>query len=222
MSSCDARGKCQKARCLLQGRPRAASRRWRWRSPRRLGGAIINADSMQVYRDLRIITARPSRPKRRARRTGFTAMSMRRRTIRSAAGARDARAAIRDAAAKGLRADPRRRHRALFQGADAGAFGGPADPAGNPQRDAARGSTPRVRRRCMPSLRGAIRRAQRASATATVCGSAVRWRCWRRPDARWRTGTSDGMPPVLDPDDAVKVFLSARSRRALSPHRRAV
>src|SRR5215468_1301196 len=26
----------------------------------RLGGAIINADSMQVYRDLRIITARPS------------------------------------------------------------------------------------------------------------------------------------------------------------------
>ncbi len=27
----------------------------------RLGGAIVNADSMQVYRDLRVITARPSR-----------------------------------------------------------------------------------------------------------------------------------------------------------------
>ncbi len=26
----------------------------------RLGGVVINADSMQVYRDLRIITARPS------------------------------------------------------------------------------------------------------------------------------------------------------------------
>ena len=26
----------------------------------KLGGVIINADSMQVYRDLRIITARPS------------------------------------------------------------------------------------------------------------------------------------------------------------------
>jgi hypothetical protein len=37
-----------------------------------LGGVIVNADSMQVYRDLR---------------TGSTAMSMRRRTIRSAAGA---------------------------------------------------------------------------------------------------------------------------------------
>jgi tRNA dimethylallyltransferase len=28
---------------------------------RRLGGAVINCDSMQVYRDLRIVTARPSR-----------------------------------------------------------------------------------------------------------------------------------------------------------------
>ena len=26
----------------------------------RLGGVVVNADSMQVYRDLRIITARPS------------------------------------------------------------------------------------------------------------------------------------------------------------------
>ena len=28
----------------------------------RIGGVIINADSMQVYRDLRIITARPTPP----------------------------------------------------------------------------------------------------------------------------------------------------------------
>ena len=27
----------------------------------RLGGTIVNADSMQVYRDLRVLTARPSR-----------------------------------------------------------------------------------------------------------------------------------------------------------------
>jgi tRNA dimethylallyltransferase len=27
---------------------------------RRLGGVVINADSMQVYRDLRVITARPT------------------------------------------------------------------------------------------------------------------------------------------------------------------
>ena len=40
------------------------------------GGVIINADSMQVYRDLRVITARPT-PEEEARfRTGSTAMSM--------------------------------------------------------------------------------------------------------------------------------------------------
>ena len=54
----------------------------------RLGGIIVNANSMQVYRDLRIITARPERrTTRRACRTGSTAMSMRPRTIRSGAGA---------------------------------------------------------------------------------------------------------------------------------------
>ena len=49
-----------KGRCLSQGRPRAASRRWRSRLPKQIGGTIVNADSMQVYRDLRIITARPT------------------------------------------------------------------------------------------------------------------------------------------------------------------
>ena len=40
------------------------------------GGVIINADSMQVYRDLRIITARPTPERRRWFRTGSMAMSM--------------------------------------------------------------------------------------------------------------------------------------------------
>ena len=40
------------------------------------GGVIINADSMQVYRDLRVITARPTPRKRRGCRTGSMAMSM--------------------------------------------------------------------------------------------------------------------------------------------------
>ena len=43
-----------------------------------LGGVVINANSMQVYRDLRIITARPTPEEERARRTGFTGMSTRR------------------------------------------------------------------------------------------------------------------------------------------------
>ena len=44
----------------LQARRRAASRLWRLALAEKLGGTIINADSMQVYRDLRIITARPT------------------------------------------------------------------------------------------------------------------------------------------------------------------
>ena len=34
----------------------AGARRWR----RAIGGVIVNADSMQVYRDLRVLTARPT------------------------------------------------------------------------------------------------------------------------------------------------------------------
>ena len=45
---------------LSRGRPRAASRRLRWRWRRRADGVVINADSAQVYRDLRIVTARPT------------------------------------------------------------------------------------------------------------------------------------------------------------------
>ena len=47
-------------RCLSQGRPPAASRRWRCELAQRTGGVVINADSMQVYRDLRVLTARPT------------------------------------------------------------------------------------------------------------------------------------------------------------------
>ena len=50
----------------MQGRPPAASRRWRCALAETLGGIIVNADSMQVYRDLRVITARPT-PEEEAR-----------------------------------------------------------------------------------------------------------------------------------------------------------
>ena len=53
----------------------------------KLGGTIVNGDSMQVYRDLRIITARPT-PDEEARVPHLLyGMSTRRKTIRSGAGA---------------------------------------------------------------------------------------------------------------------------------------
>ena len=86
------------------------------------------------------------------RRIGSTATSMRRRTIRSAAGAGTCAAALDEAARDGPAADPGRRHRALLQGADPGAVGGAADAARGPRGGAGAG---RRRRR-----RGAARRAR--------------------------------------------------------------
>ncbi len=51
---------CWARPCLSQGRPPAASRPWRSSLAQKTGGVVINTDSMQVYRDLRIITARPT------------------------------------------------------------------------------------------------------------------------------------------------------------------
>ena len=48
-------------------RPPAASRRWRC-AGRATGGVIINADSAQIYRDLPILSAAPSRRRRGPRR----------------------------------------------------------------------------------------------------------------------------------------------------------
>ena len=51
----------------------------------RTGGVIVNADALQLYRDLRVLTCRPS-PRTRRWRTGSTAWSTRRKPGRSAGG----------------------------------------------------------------------------------------------------------------------------------------
>ena len=48
------------ARFSLQGRPLQASPLWAIQLANALSGTVINADSMQVYADLRVITARPT------------------------------------------------------------------------------------------------------------------------------------------------------------------
>ena len=124
------------ARCLLQARPRAASRRWRIALAERLGGVVVNANSMQVYRDLRIITARPT-PDDEARVPhrlyGHVDAAENYSVGRWCA---DAKAVLDETPARRPPADPGRRHRALLQGADARAVGGAADAAGHPRRSA--------------------------------------------------------------------------------------
>ncbi len=52
----------------------------------RFGATIVNADSMQVYADLRILTARPTAIEDPRRRTGCSARSTARSIIQSATG----------------------------------------------------------------------------------------------------------------------------------------
>ena len=148
-------------------------------------------------------------------------MSMRRRTIRSAAGACDAQAAIAETQQRRAAADPGRRHRALFQGADAGARGGAADPGRHPRavraRLAAEGVAP-----LHADLRSAIRRRRRGSCRATACASAARWRCCRRPAARSPTGTATACRRRSIRTHAVKCFLDPDRAELLSPDRRAL
>jgi tRNA dimethylallyltransferase len=54
-------GEIRQARAILIAGPTASGKsRFALRLAERLGGAIINADSMQVYRELKILTARPT------------------------------------------------------------------------------------------------------------------------------------------------------------------
>ena len=125
----------------------------------RLGGVVINADSMQVYRELRILTARPT-PEEEARAPhalyGFVGGAEAYSAGRYAA---DAARAIAEARAR-ARAHRRRRHRALLQGAAGGAVAGAAD----------RSAT------CARYWRGAGRRAARARAARHAgCAATPRW-----------------------------------------------
>ena len=107
------------------------------------------------------------RRKKRACRTGSMAMSMRRRIIRSARWCRDVGEALDEVARAGPRADPGRRHRALFQGADA---------AGLPR---CRRSRPTIR----DQVRARLDERGRRAAACRACARAIR----RPRSARCRT-----------------------------------
>ena len=121
-----------------------------------LGGTIINADSMQVYRDLRIITARPA-PEEEARVPhrlyGHVDAAENYSVGRWCV---DAAAAIAEAEQAGAPADRRRRHRPLLQDVDAGAGCHSADPGRASGRRCASVLRATAWRRFTPSLAAAI------------------------------------------------------------------
>ncbi len=120
------------------------------------GGVVINTDSMQVYRDLRIITARPT-PEEEARAPhrlyGHVDASV---NFSAGAWVADAAKVLEEARAQNRLADLHRRLRPLLQGADAGLVRGAADPSRGTRGAYARGWNATAWRRCMPNWRGAI------------------------------------------------------------------
>ncbi len=92
------------------------------------GGVIINTDSMQVYGDLRIITARPTADEEtRVPHRLYGHVDAAINFFRGKLGDRRDNGVGRSPRAKPP-ADLRRRFRALFQGTDAWTVGGAADP----------------------------------------------------------------------------------------------
>ena len=166
----------------------------------KLGGIIVNADSMQVYRDLRVITARPT-PEEEARVPhrlyGHVDAA---KNYSVGQWCRDVGEALRETRSAGPRADPGRRHRALFQGADHGLAAVPPIPADIRERVRAR-----VRER---GRAGAACRTHDARSADRAAADAVndRSRISRALEVVLATGRSltdwhrEGLPPLVDPD----------------------
>ena len=67
----------------------------------------------------------------------------------------------------------------------------------------------------------AARSGDRAAADGrtTARASPAPWKCSRRPAARSRDWHRDGLPPLLDPGSAAKVFLACEREALVAPHR---
>jgi tRNA dimethylallyltransferase len=172
-----------------------------------IGGAIINADSMQVYRDLRIITARPSVAEEALvphRLYGHVDAA---ENYSVGRWCEDAAAAIREVEAKGLRpilvGGTGLYFKALTQGLSA------VPPTPPEIRSAIRA---RIEAEGPQAMHAELSKRDPAGAVRVRAGDSMRiGRALEVLEATGRTLSEwhrDGMPAALDPDHAVKVFLS--------------
>jgi len=172
----------------------------------RHGGVIVNADSMQVYRDLRIITARPSVAEEAQvphRLYGHVDAA---ENYSVGRWCQDARAVLEEAKSAGrvpiLVGGTGLYFKALTQGLS-------AVPPTPPDIRAA------VRARCDAEGAAALHAelARRDPAMAARLKPGDRMRLARALEVLEATGRSladwhrDGLPAILDPDEAVKIFL---------------
>ena len=173
----------------------------------RLGGIVINADSMQVYRDLRVITARPGRQDEARAPHRLYGHVDAAENYSVGRWCQDARAALDEARRAGRRpilvGGTGLYFKALTQGLS-------AVPPTPPDIRAA------VRARCDAEGAAALHAelSRRDPAAAARLRSGDRMRIARALEVLEATGRSlsdwhrDGMPTILDPGHAVKVFLT--------------
>ena len=203
-----------------QGRRPAASRAWPCGSPSALGGIVINADSMQVYRELRILTARPSAAGGGPRPARALWLRCRRRALLGGALCRRCRARAQEARAQGPAADHRRRHGALFQDADRGAVAHAAGARRRARALAHAGGQGGSRASFIASSRArdpemaAAARPRRHAADRARAGGARRVRRVARSN-----GSARPREPVLDAAADGAHRRGAGARRALPAHR---
>ncbi len=173
----------------------------------RLGGAVINADSMQVYRDLRIITARPSADdEARAPHLLYGHVDAA-ENYSVGRWCADARAAIAEVAGRGLVPIVTGGTGLYFKALTQGLSNVPPTP---PEIRAA------VRARCDAEGAAALHLelARRDPAMAVRLKPGDRMRVARALEVLEATGRSlaewhrDGMPAMLDPAQALKIFLA--------------
>jgi tRNA dimethylallyltransferase len=175
---------------------------------RKFDGVVINADSMQVYRDLRIITARPTpeeEAKAQHRLYGHIDAAENYSAGRWLA---DARAAIRETQAAGKRPILVGGTGLYFKLLTQGIASVPAIPA--EVRAAVRA---RLATEDAATLHAELARRDPASAARLHCGDAVRivralevLEATGRPLGDWQR---ENAPPVIDPERAAKIFLDA-------------
>lgn len=173
----------------------------------KVGGAIINADSMQVYRDLHIITARPSKADEAAAPHLLYGHVDAAENYSVGRWCTDAAQAIRDVEAKGLRpilvGGTGLYYKALTQGLSA------VPPTPPEIRSAIRA---RIDAEGPQAMHAELARRDPVGAARIREGDSMR--IGRALEVLEATGRSlsdwhkDGMPSALDTDDAVKVFLS--------------
>ena len=174
---------------------------------------MINADSAQVYRDLRIVSARPTRDGRGAGAAPPLRLSRRRRCpARRPTGRPTRKAAIAEAHDGGPAADPGRRHRPLHphpaRRHRAGARDRPGDPRGGARHS-------RVAHKRMQRWRARIPTPRRGFGRPTRPGSRGRSRWSARPAGRSPNGRRSGPAASAARSTLVPLHPAAAARLAL-------